>query len=88
MPCPPDILELGRATWTLLHSVAAYYPDQPTEQQQLKMRAFVEALGEFYPCEVSDRGICGSGAYGTLAANCVGWLSGVVFSPRCASTAV
>jgi hypothetical protein len=19
MPCPPDILELGRATWTLLH---------------------------------------------------------------------
>jgi hypothetical protein len=32
MPCPPDVLDLGRATWTLLHSVAAYYPIEPSQQ--------------------------------------------------------
>lgn len=53
MPCPPDILELGRATWTLLHSMAAYYPDSPSTEQQDAMRAWVDGLGRFYPCEVS-----------------------------------
>jgi hypothetical protein len=70
MPCPPDILELGRATWTLLHSVAAYYPDQPTERQQQQMRGFVEGFGEFYPCEVRaaghTRGNSGSGKPGSV----------------------
>ncbi|KAF6258405.1 ERV/ALR sulfhydryl oxidase domain-containing protein [Scenedesmus sp. NREL 46B-D3] len=51
MPCPPDILELGRSTWTLLHSMAAYYPDTPTPQQQQSMNAFISALGDFYPCQ-------------------------------------
>ena len=32
--CPPDRQELGSATWSLLHSVAAYYPDRPTPRQQ------------------------------------------------------
>eukprot|EP00879_Flechtneria_rotunda_P014243 GHRR01014880.1.p1 GENE.GHRR01014880.1~~GHRR01014880.1.p1 ORF type:complete len:316 (+),score=108.38 GHRR01014880.1:504-1451(+) len=51
MPCPADILELGRSTWTLLHSIAAYYPDNPTPQQQQQMHQFIAALGEFYPCQ-------------------------------------
>ncbi|WIA33793.1 hypothetical protein OEZ86_006906 [Tetradesmus obliquus] len=51
MPCPPDILELGRSTWTLLHSMAAYYPDHPTLQQQHSMTGFILALGDFYPCQ-------------------------------------
>ena len=27
--CPPDRSGLGSATWTLLHSVAAYFPSRP-----------------------------------------------------------
>eukprot|EP00198_Chlamydomonas_reinhardtii_P003413 XP_001692749.1 sulfhydryl oxidase [Chlamydomonas reinhardtii] len=50
--CPPDTWELGRATWTFLHSVAAGYPESPSERQQGLMRGMVEGLAEFYPCEV------------------------------------
>ncbi|GLC46784.1 hypothetical protein PLESTB_001941100 [Pleodorina starrii] len=50
--CPPDSWQLGRATWTFLHSVAAHYPDQPSARQQELMRCMMEGLAEFYPCEV------------------------------------
>jgi hypothetical protein len=50
MPDPPDVVDIGRATWTLLHTMAAYYPDSPTPQQQASMRGFVAALGDHYPC--------------------------------------
>jgi FAD-linked sulfhydryl oxidase len=50
MPCPADIIELGHSTWAFLHSMAAYYPDQPTPAQQQLMRQLIEGVGEFYPC--------------------------------------
>lgn len=50
MPEPPDVVDIGRATWTLLHTMAAYYPDKPSPQQQDSMRAFIGALGDHYPC--------------------------------------
>lgn len=48
--CPPRSAELGRSSWTLLHSMAAWYPDNPTRQEQTRMANFMEALGDFYPC--------------------------------------
>ena len=48
--CPADREELGRHSWTLLHTMAAYYPDDPTPEQQRAMRGFVDGLAEFYPC--------------------------------------
>ena len=48
--CPPRSAELGRSSWTLLHSMAAWYPDDPTSQQRQRMANFMEALGDFYPC--------------------------------------
>lgn len=50
MPCPPDIIELGRSTWTFLHTMAAYYPQEPSQQQRSLMQGFIKGLGEFYPC--------------------------------------
>lgn len=49
-PCPPDVEELGRSTWTFLHSAAAYYPEAPSEVQQRSMQALLDALPYVYPC--------------------------------------
>ena len=48
--CPPDREELGRATWALMHSVAAYYPDQPNVEDKRAARGLVSAIARLYPC--------------------------------------
>jgi FAD-linked sulfhydryl oxidase len=48
----PDIIELGQAGWTLLHSVAAYYPPNPSRQHQERMRSFLSLFPHLYPCKV------------------------------------
>ncbi|GLC48234.1 hypothetical protein PLESTB_000073600 [Pleodorina starrii] len=42
--------EVGRATWTLLHMLAAQFPERPTRQQQRDARALVDCLTRIYPC--------------------------------------
>lgn len=48
--CPPDVESLGRATWTFLHTTAAYYPDTPTPTQRAHMLQLLHALPQLYPC--------------------------------------
>jgi mitochondrial FAD-linked sulfhydryl oxidase len=48
--CPPKSAELGRSSWKLLHSMAAWYPEQPTKEQKTRISNFFQALAEFYPC--------------------------------------
>jgi FAD-linked sulfhydryl oxidase len=48
--CPPDVEQLGRATWTFLHATAAYYPDKPTPKQRANMLSLLHALPILYPC--------------------------------------
>ncbi len=43
---------LGRGTWTLLHSIAATYPERPTAVQQSDLLDFMGALSRLYPCWV------------------------------------
>ena len=50
--CPLDAAELGRSTWGLLHSMAAYYPDKPSDKQQKEMSQFINIFSRFYPCDV------------------------------------
>ncbi|XP_022869275.1 FAD-linked sulfhydryl oxidase ERV1 isoform X2 [Olea europaea var. sylvestris] len=37
--------ELGRATWTFLHTLAAQYPDKPTRQQKKDVKALDQVSG-------------------------------------------
>ena len=48
--CPPASAELGLGTWKLLHSMAAWYPDQPTKKQKNGITNFFQTLADFYPC--------------------------------------
>ncbi|KAJ1442483.1 ERV/ALR sulfhydryl oxidase domain [Sesbania bispinosa] len=43
--------ELGRATWTFLHTLAAQYPDNPTRQQKKDVKELVQILSRMYPCK-------------------------------------
>lgn len=42
---------LGRATWGLLHTMAASYPERPTRGERRAARQIVHALAALYPCE-------------------------------------
>eukprot|EP00052_Salpingoeca_macrocollata_P006217 m.52242 g.52242 ORF g.52242 m.52242 type:complete len:178 (-) comp15310_c0_seq3:118-651(-) len=50
--CPEDTETLGRATWSFLHTMAAYFPETPSAQQQDKMKSFMATFAEFYPCRM------------------------------------
>ncbi|KAN0060426.1 Flavin-linked sulfhydryl oxidase of the mitochondrial IMS [Thecaphora frezii] len=50
LACPPDGEEIGRSTWTFLHSAAAYYPSAPSSVQQSSMLALLHSLPHLYPC--------------------------------------
>nr|XP_027233569.1 FAD-linked sulfhydryl oxidase ALR-like [Penaeus vannamei] len=49
--CPADSLSLGRGSWRLLHSMAAYYPEKPSADQQKDMSTFITIFSKFYPCQ-------------------------------------
>ncbi|CAI5495599.1 unnamed protein product [Closterium sp. Naga37s-1] len=44
--------ELGRATWTFLHTLAAQFPEKPSKQQQKDAKDFVTLLARVYPCKI------------------------------------
>ncbi len=53
--CPLDRQELGRNSWSVLHTIAAYYPETPTSDQQKEMVQFMSLFTKFYPCEDCSR---------------------------------
>ncbi|XBW37717.1 hypothetical protein QEN19_003301 [Hanseniaspora menglaensis] len=53
MPLMPDLAkkqELGRHAWYLFHTTLSRYPDEPTTEQQTKLKNYIELFAEFYPC--------------------------------------
>ncbi|XP_069702750.1 FAD-linked sulfhydryl oxidase ALR isoform X2 [Periplaneta americana] len=50
--CPLDKEELGNKTWGFLHTMAAYYPDKPTQQEKSDMARFFDLFSKFYPCSI------------------------------------
>ncbi len=74
--CPPDSRELGRSTWTFLHTTAAYLPSGELSLQQSRQASLlVEAVAALYPC----RG-CGEHLSAYLEANPLDTSSGKNFS--------
>jgi len=51
MKSPPDITALGNGSWTLLHTMAAYYPQTPSEQQKRDTNTFLHAFANVFPCK-------------------------------------
>ncbi|AET41621.1 flavin-linked sulfhydryl oxidase Ecym_8345 [Eremothecium cymbalariae DBVPG len=47
---PPDVEQLGRSSWTLLHTVAATYPEVPSDHQKKEMNQFMNIFSHVYPC--------------------------------------
>ncbi|CAG8961288.1 hypothetical protein HYFRA_00013567 [Hymenoscyphus fraxineus] len=50
--CPPDVEQLGRSTWTFLHTLTASYPANPTPSEQSNVQQFMGLFGKLYPCWV------------------------------------
>ena len=50
LPCPPDATRLGRAAWSFLHSVAAYFPARASPLQSEQALALLHSLPHLYPC--------------------------------------
>jgi len=44
--------ELGAHTWFFLHTLAAKYPDMPSDVDVRAVRSLVGALGQLYPCKL------------------------------------
>ncbi|KAM9971596.1 hypothetical protein ACTFIW_011578 [Dictyostelium discoideum] len=52
MPSPPTTIELGNSGWTLLHTIAAYYPEKPSEKKKQDIKEFLQSFSKVYPCNV------------------------------------
>ena len=50
--CPVDRDELGRHTWALLHTLGAYFPDEPSLAQQSHASVLLLSLSLLYPCSI------------------------------------
>lgn len=49
--CPLDRQELGRFSWSLLHTFAAYYPETPSATDKEAMNGLIVGFKQLYPCK-------------------------------------
>jgi FAD-linked sulfhydryl oxidase len=42
--------ELGRATWKLLHTMMARFPEKPTPDDSMALKTFITLFSRLYPC--------------------------------------
>ena len=44
--------EIGRNTWTILHSIAASFPNNPTEEDKKQITNLMYSLAHLFPCKI------------------------------------
>ena len=44
--------EIGRNTWTILHSIAASFPNNPTEEDKKQITNLMYGLAHLFPCKI------------------------------------
>ncbi|KAJ1608391.1 hypothetical protein OIY81_2561 [Cryptosporidium canis] len=54
---PPNIREIGAATWLYLHSMANRFPESPSSHDQERYRNWIQDLSDLYPCKVCRGGM-------------------------------
>ncbi|CAK7223938.1 hypothetical protein SEUCBS140593_005404 [Sporothrix eucalyptigena] len=42
--------ELGRASWKLMHTMMARFPDEPTADDSLALQTYIQLFARLYPC--------------------------------------
>lgn len=42
--------ELGRASWKLFHTMMARFPEQPTADDSLALKTYIQLFARLYPC--------------------------------------
>jgi hypothetical protein len=47
---PPNAEELGRSTWTLLHTIATRLPEEPSDREKIDIKTFIHLFARYYPC--------------------------------------
>ncbi len=52
LQCPVNKEELGKSTWILMHTMAAYFPEEPDEMDKTSAIHFFTSLAALYPCPV------------------------------------
>lgn len=48
---PPGIVQIGNSGWTILHSIAAYFPERPSQEHQADARQFITSFSRLFPCK-------------------------------------
>lgn len=57
--CPPDGTELGRSTWTFLHTMASYYPENPDDSTKQAAVQIMQGISKLYPCSYCAHHLAG-----------------------------
>jgi hypothetical protein len=53
--CPLDREDLGKSAWNLIHTMAANFPEKPTEEEKLMAEQFAHAIAHLFPCRICSR---------------------------------
>ncbi|KAH7648471.1 Erv1 Alr family [Cryptosporidium bovis] len=54
---PPNIREIGRASWLYLHSMANKYPESPDETIKKRYNDWIRNFSDVYPCKTCRNGM-------------------------------